>query len=154
MSNLAKKDWWSVGEWNALCDQCGMKRKSDQLQERWDGMMVCKPTIKVGCWEPRHPQELIRPIPDNYAVPWTRPEPADQFVESSLSDGLFVTAGSTSAVITDASITAASLVLVIGTVPVDPKMIIGSVIPGAGSATITFAIPPAGDLTLYYVIVG
>lgn len=152
---VAKKDWWSSGEWNALCDQCGMKRKSGQLQERWDGLMVCKPTIKIGCWEPRHPQELIRPIPDNYSVPWTRPEPADRFVSSDLDSGsISVSSGDTSATITDSSITASSLILIEGTVPADQKLVIGKVAPGSGSAIITFAIPPSGDLTLYYVIVG
>jgi len=28
-------------------------------------------------WEPRHPQEMIRPIPDQNKLPWTRPEGTD-----------------------------------------------------------------------------
>ena len=73
------KDWYKPGTWNALCDVCGFKRKSDQLIERWDGMMVCRPSVKQGCFETRHPQELTRPIPDQKALPWTNPEPADVY---------------------------------------------------------------------------
>ena len=74
------RSWWKSGAWNALCDVCGLKRKSDQLTERWDGFMVCKPTVKAGCWEMRHPQDLIRPIADTQKLPWTRPEATDQFI--------------------------------------------------------------------------
>lgn len=73
------KDWYKSGSWNALCDVCGFKRKSDQLIERWDGMMVCRPSVAKGCFETRHPQELIRPIPDQKPLPWTNPEPADVY---------------------------------------------------------------------------
>lgn len=115
--------------------------------------MVCRPSIKPGCWEPRHPQELIRPIPDDPKLPWTRPEPADRWV-TEVGGTIEVTAGASTATITDASITSASRILITGTVPIDPKMVIGNLVPGAGSATVTFAIPPYGDLTLYYIITG
>lgn len=75
-----KSNWFESGLWNALCDVCGFKRKSSELTERWDGMMVCRPSVKAGCWETRHPQELIRPIPDQLPLPWTRPEPPDRFI--------------------------------------------------------------------------
>ena len=75
-----RKSWWASSEWNAICDQCGAKRKSSQLIERWDGLMVCKPTVNSGCWEPRHPQDSIRPMPDQQKLPWTRPESTDVFV--------------------------------------------------------------------------
>ena len=79
-----KQTWWASGLYNALCDVCGLKRKSSQLIERWDHLMVCAPTIKPGCWELRQPQELIRPIPDQAPLPWTRPEPVDQFIDNDL----------------------------------------------------------------------
>ena len=34
--------------------------------------MVCKDD-----WEARHPEEFIRPIPDQQKLPWTRPEGSD-----------------------------------------------------------------------------
>lgn len=66
---------WKRGQWNALCDVCGFKYKATDLKQRWDGLMVCNAD-----WEPRHPQEMIRVLPDQSKLPWTRPEPTDTFV--------------------------------------------------------------------------
>lgn len=63
--------WFKSGDWNAICDVCGFKFKASELRERWDGLKVCSMD-----WELRHPQELARPIPDEPALPWTRPDPA------------------------------------------------------------------------------
>ena len=68
-----------LGHWIGLCDRCKFKRYNDQLIETWNGLMVCKPTVKQGCWEPRHPQDLIRAVPEDGALPFTRPRPTDQF---------------------------------------------------------------------------
>lgn len=55
--------------WNALCDSCGFKFKSDQLKLRWDGLMV-----DDACWEPRQPQDFLRAIRETSNIlPWTRP---------------------------------------------------------------------------------
>lgn len=77
---------WKSGSWNFICDVCGFKRKSDDGAERWDGLWVCRPSVNPGCWETRHPQELIRPIADNAKLPWTRPEPADQFISVTFTN--------------------------------------------------------------------
>lgn len=67
-----------VGDWNALCDQCGRKFKASDLRKRWDGFMVCEQD-----WEPRHPQDFIRPVKDEQRVPWTRSEPSNNFKATS-----------------------------------------------------------------------
>jgi hypothetical protein len=72
---MGHADYHKSGEWNALCDRCGFKFKSSELQLEWDGFMVCKP-----CWEPRQPQDFVRGVPDRQSVPWTRSEPPDTFV--------------------------------------------------------------------------
>lgn len=58
------------GPWsyNAICQVCGFKFKASDLLKRWDGLMVCRHD-----WEPRHPQEFIKAVPDNTRLPWTRP---------------------------------------------------------------------------------
>jgi hypothetical protein len=38
-------------------------------------------------WEIRHPQELIRPIPDQSKLPWTRPEAKDSFINTCTING-------------------------------------------------------------------
>lgn len=67
-----KTTWWKSGSSNAICDRCGRKFKREDLRETWDGLMVCQDD-----WEPKHPQLMLRPIPDQQKLPWTRPEPSD-----------------------------------------------------------------------------
>lgn len=75
-----KRTWFASGDWNAICDVCGFKFKASHLKLRWDGLMVCTKD-----WEPRHPQEFIRPIPDQERLPWTRPEGNDQFISVTVN---------------------------------------------------------------------
>lgn len=64
------------GTWKVICDRCGFKFQSDELEKEWQGLMTCS-----GCWEPRHPQDFVRGVADNTAPPWTRTEPEDVFVD-------------------------------------------------------------------------
>jgi len=51
---------WRSGDHWVECMRCGFDiRQSDALKQ-WNGLIVCKE-----CFETRHPQELIRSIPDN-----------------------------------------------------------------------------------------
>lgn len=68
-------NYYVHGDWNAICDRCGFQYKASALKEEWTGHVVCK-----HCWEPRHPQTLLRVKEDNPNTPWARPEPADTFV--------------------------------------------------------------------------
>ena len=72
---------WEPGKWNVICDRCGKKFKSDEVQREWTGLIVCKDR----CFETRHPQDFVRSRPDNTQVAFTRPEPVDQFVSVSYS---------------------------------------------------------------------
>lgn len=67
---MIKRTHYVPGDWNAICDVCGFKFKASQLMKRWDGLMVCREDF-----ETRHPQDFMRPIKENIAVPWTRPRP-------------------------------------------------------------------------------
>ena len=68
-------NYYKSGAWNAICDVCGFKFKSDQLRKRWDGFMVCAPD-----WESRHPADFLPPPATPRVLPWTRPEPTDVFI--------------------------------------------------------------------------
>jgi hypothetical protein len=68
------------GTWNAICDRCGFKYKARQLRLEWTNFRVCSGPGTNGCWEPKHPQEKVRGKADHQAVPWTRPEPPDDFL--------------------------------------------------------------------------
>lgn len=58
-----------IGLWNAECDRCGFKFKNVDLRKEWNGLMTCK-----DCWEPRHPQDFLKGVPDDSSVPWSRPD--------------------------------------------------------------------------------
>lgn len=68
MRTPGPKDYLKVGDWNAHCDRCGFKVKASELRKEWQGFMVCST-----CWEPRHPQDLIRSIKEKPAPPFSRP---------------------------------------------------------------------------------
>lgn len=68
-------DYYKPGAWNAICDICGFRFKSDQLRKNWKNEMVCSDDFEL-----RHPQEFIRVRPERIAVPWARPEGADIFI--------------------------------------------------------------------------
>lgn len=64
-----------LGDWNAICDNCGFKFKASQLRKDWKNLEVC-----AACYEPKHPQLMIKVPRDDPAVPWSRPEGEPQFV--------------------------------------------------------------------------
>jgi len=72
-------DNYRHGQWNAICDRCGFKFKSNQLKKEWNGLRTCHGAGTNNCWEPRHPQDFKRGKPDRQAPPWTKPEPVDVF---------------------------------------------------------------------------
>lgn len=61
------------GEWWVLCDVCQRKARSSEVTKRWDGLIV-HADPEEGCFETRHPQEFIRPVRDNYPLPFVRPD--------------------------------------------------------------------------------
>jgi hypothetical protein len=59
------------GDYNAICDRCGSKFKFSQLKLEWDGLYVCTAN---GCFENRQPQDYVKGVRDNMAVPVSRPD--------------------------------------------------------------------------------
>lgn len=72
------RNYYVKGEWNAICSRCSLKYKSSQLRKEWTGLYVC-----THCWEPRHPQTLIKDKEEKTGTPWSNPEPADVFTSVS-----------------------------------------------------------------------
>lgn len=67
-----------MGHVKGICDRCGFEHPLSALRKEWTGLRVCNP-----CWEPRHPQDHVRGVPDNQAVRDPRPEPADVFLTTN-----------------------------------------------------------------------
>ena len=71
---MGRADYLELGDYNAQCYRCGMKRKASTLMKQWQGFYVCPEH-----WEPRQPQDFVKSVPDNQPVPWSQPQPADIF---------------------------------------------------------------------------
>lgn len=69
------KDYYLPGSFNARCDQCFRKMKAGEVLLEWDNLRVCEQ-----CWDPRHPQELVRAVTDPKPLPWSRPDPPPTFI--------------------------------------------------------------------------
>jgi hypothetical protein len=69
-----------LGDWNAICDRCGMKFKASDLRKTWDDLYVCKDD-----WESRHPSDFQGDIDysDDPSTPWSRP---DNLSDTSVTD--------------------------------------------------------------------
>lgn len=85
---MSKIGYYEEGSWDAACDQCGLAFKFTQLRKRWDGAYV-----DDRCWEPRHPQEMVRAIRDNPSVPVARPSQIIYLVNSDNIPSEYVLAG-------------------------------------------------------------
>lgn len=70
-------EWRYVpGDWLCICDVCGDKIRASDAKQRWDGLIVCPKD-----WETRHSLDFIRSRTDKITVPFSRPRPADIFVD-------------------------------------------------------------------------
>ncbi len=77
-----RADYLELGDWNAVCFECGRKRKASQLKKHWQGYFVCPEH-----WEIRQPQDFVRAVPDVQTPPWTQPMPADLFIPRCSFEG-------------------------------------------------------------------
>ena len=60
------------GDYLITCDRSGFVCKRSEARRTWDNKLV-----RADFWEPRHPQDIIRPYSDNQSVPDARAEPVD-----------------------------------------------------------------------------
>ena len=95
---MGKADNYKHGDWNAICDTCGMKYKASELKLTWDNYLVC-----TQCWEPRQPQDFVRGKIDKQAVPphLSRPDQDNKFTTTTLNGA--VAKGATSIEVDSAS---------------------------------------------------
>ena len=66
------KNKYVPGDWNIIDDRSGFKIKASKATMQWDGMRTAHPRR-------RHEQDFLRSIKEQ-RVPWSRPEPTDEFV--------------------------------------------------------------------------
>ena len=78
---MGHADYLRNGDWNAICDRCGSKFKFSQLKLEWDGLYVCTAN---GCWEPRQPQDYVKGVRDDMAVPVSRPDQPPIYIQDEI----------------------------------------------------------------------
>lgn len=83
------RSYFKSGSWNAVCDVCGLRFKSDDLKKRWDNLYTCHKD-----WEPKHPQLMIKSIKEKIDVDFARPE-TDSFISLLYVDAGYVADGYT-----------------------------------------------------------
>ncbi len=71
---MGRADFYLPGGWNMLCQVCGFKYKNVDMRLRWDNVWCCPEDYEL-----RQPQDFVRGVKDQMAVPYTVTEPADVF---------------------------------------------------------------------------
>lgn len=71
---MGSADHLVLGDYNAVCYECGRKKKASTLVKHWQGYFVCPEHN-----EPRHPQDFVGKTPAQEPVPWSQP-PSDIFI--------------------------------------------------------------------------
>jgi len=66
---------YRAGAHYVICDICAGRLLNTEAKKNWEGLLV-----HPRCWDPRHPQELIRARKDKISVKDSRPEGQDVFL--------------------------------------------------------------------------
>lgn len=66
--------------YKVICQRCGFEYKNWQLQKEWTDLMVCE-----YCYDPRHPQDYVKAMPDDMRVPYVRPENLTVSIEADIN---------------------------------------------------------------------
>lgn len=66
-----------VGQPVAIDDWTGFKVPLSSLRKEWDNLLTVDPDI-------RNPQDFVRGVRDNQALPYSRPEAPDRFVAETI----------------------------------------------------------------------
>lgn len=77
---MGHANFYKDGDWNAICDQCGVKEKASKLKLQWDGLQTCPK-----CFDKRHPQDFVRGVKDEQQVPFTRPDEDPTFTAEAIA---------------------------------------------------------------------
>jgi hypothetical protein len=64
---MPNTNYFVLGDHNGVCDLCGRTYKFSELKKAWDGSWRCPKD-----WNIRQPQDFLRAVKDNPAVPVSR----------------------------------------------------------------------------------
>ncbi len=143
----------STGNWNVICDRCGMKRKASDMRMTWDNLFVCADH----CWEPRQPQDFVEGRADDQTVEIARPDVVASTGETTLSAAAAKNATSVSLTSTSGVGDRETIGIVLDAgechwtfsdgVPAAGVVTLGSYLPGAAASGNTVYVPGLNNET-------
>lgn len=80
---MGQADYLELGDWNAVCEMCGRKRKASTMVKNWQGGWRCPEHN-----EPRQPQDFVRATADVQRPPWTQPRPQHLYAARCTPNGI------------------------------------------------------------------
>ena len=75
---MTNQNTYVHGSWNMISDRSGFKHKRGDMRKEWDGSWVHKDDF-----DPRHPQDRVKGVPDDQSVADPRPGATDTYSETS-----------------------------------------------------------------------
>ena len=73
---MRKTKW--PGNWKYDCPRCSFTFPSSDIRKEWTGLYVCR-----SCWEPKHPQLMIKIRPETAVPAFKNRESITEFVPAS-----------------------------------------------------------------------
>ena len=67
-----KKNNYTHGDWNVVCQRYQKQLKASQIKKEWTGLLV-----GPECFELRHPQDFVKGKPDPQRVPYSNEPSGD-----------------------------------------------------------------------------
>jgi hypothetical protein len=77
--------FYKPGSFYRVCERTGFATRAERTQREWQGLFVRREVF-----EPRQPQDFVRGVPDIQTVPYSRPRPADVFIQTELTSQITV----------------------------------------------------------------
>ena len=90
---MGRADYYSEGDFNAACGQCGRKRKASEMRKLPPGVPGSGLYVCPEHWDSRQPQDFVKGVPDIQAPPWTQPQPTDSFASTCTPNGMSAVPG-------------------------------------------------------------
>lgn len=82
-----------LGNWNAICAECGRKGKALQMRKLPPGIPGAGLYVHPEHWIARNPQDFVRGVADKMAPPWVQPPSEDDFVDFCTPQGVSAVPG-------------------------------------------------------------
>lgn len=79
-ASRGRADYLDLGDWNAICAECGRKGKASEMVQLPDGIPGARMWVHPEHYLRRNPQDFVRGIADKSAAPWVQ-DPAEIYAD-------------------------------------------------------------------------